>query len=184
MNTQPWEFAVVSGSVLDNIRQGNLEMLNSGVKSHEERTGEVYGGVYRQRQIDLAVRIFKLMDIAREDKEKRQAWLQRGFRFFDAPAAILITMDKSIEGTWSVFDIGAISQTICLAAMKYGLGTCIESQGVRYPQVIQKYTGLPSDKKIIIGIAIGYPNWDFPANNLETGRDGIEQLTTWHGFAE
>lgn len=59
-------------------------------------------------------------------------WLLRGFRFFDAPAAIIIAVDESLDGTLALFDLGAVSQTICLVAMKYGLGTCIEAQGVMF----------------------------------------------------
>ena len=51
-------------------------------------------GVYKHRQITLAKQLFKAMDIPRENKEKRAWWLERGFRFFDAPAAIIIATDK------------------------------------------------------------------------------------------
>ncbi|GAI64739.1 unnamed protein product, partial [marine sediment metagenome] len=30
----------------------------------------------------LAVQLFKMMGIAREDKEKRTEWMRKGFRFF------------------------------------------------------------------------------------------------------
>ena len=29
MNTQPWEFTVLTGDVLEDVRRGNVEMLNS-----------------------------------------------------------------------------------------------------------------------------------------------------------
>jgi len=180
LNTQPWEFTVVSGEILESIRRDNIECLLSGVPPHSPRSN--YQGVYRQRQVELAVDIFQLMDIKREDREKRTAWLQRGFRFFDAPAAIIISADRSLEGTWWLYDIGVVSQTICLAAMNYGLGTCIEDQGVMYPQVISKHTGIPDSKEIIIGIAIGYPDWDFPANNLSSRREPLDKITSWLGF--
>jgi hypothetical protein len=48
--------------------------------------------------------------------------------------------------------------------MHYGLGTCIQDQGVMYPEVLRKLCNIPETKQIIIAIAIGYPNWDFPAN--------------------
>ena len=41
--------------------------------------------------------IIGLMDITREDNEKRMQWMERGFRFFDAPAAILIVADKTFR---------------------------------------------------------------------------------------
>lgn len=85
------------------------------------------------------------------------------------------------EGT-PVFDIGAVTQTICLTALHYGLGTCIENQGVWYPEVLKEHCNIPESKQIIIAIAIGYPNWEFPANQLETTRESVDNLTTWCGF--
>jgi nitroreductase len=81
-----------------------------------------------------------------------------------------------------IFDIGAVSQNICLAALHFGLGTCIEDQGVMYPEVLRKFCTIPETKQIIMAISIGYPNWDFPANRLETTRESVDTLTRWCGF--
>jgi nitroreductase len=183
MNTQPWEFTVVSGGVMESIRSDNSRALLSGESPSPDFSVESYRDVYRQRQVDLAVELFRLMGIAREDAAKRMEWMQRGFRFFDAPAAIIISADRAVEGTLYMFDLGAVTQTICLAALSHGLGTCIEGQGVMFPRVIRKHTGLPESKKIIIGIAIGYPDPEFPANRLESAREPLETVATWHGFS-
>ena len=79
-------------------------------------------------------------------------------------------------------DIGSLMQSICLAALKYGLGTCIARQGVYYPDVLRKVAGIPKSKKIVIAIAIGIPDWDFPANAVDTDREPAEAITTWVGF--
>ena len=79
-------------------------------------------------------------------------------------------------------DVGAVMQNICLAALNYGLGTCIEDQGVMYPDVVRKFADISESKRIIIAIAIGYPNWDFPANRVESTREPVESITTWCGF--
>ena len=45
MNTQPWNFTVVSGDVLDRIRAGNTERNLAGVPhSREFRIGEAFAG--------------------------------------------------------------------------------------------------------------------------------------------
>lgn len=180
MNTQPWGITVVTGEALEKLRQGNAELLRAGVELHPETPHWPFEDVYRQRQVDLAIGIFKLMGIAREDKQKRAEWMERGFRIFDAPAAIIISMDRSLDkSALSFLDIGALMQTICLAALPYGLGTCIEDQGVMYPEVVRKVTGIPETKRIMICISIGYPDWDFPANKLETSRLPLDQVVTW-----
>jgi nitroreductase len=179
MNTQPWEFTVVAGDILNGIRKANLEKLAAGETPGMEITRGGYQGVYRERQVSIGVRLFQLMNIAREDREKRMEWTKRGFRFFDAPAAIILSMDKSV-GQGGQFDIGAISQTIALAALNYGLGTCIQGQGIMYPDVIRKFTGIPDSKLIVIALTIGYPDWDFPANKIHSEREPIENITSWY----
>ncbi|MEA3470993.1 MAG: nitroreductase [Thermodesulfobacteriota bacterium] len=184
MNTQPWEFTVITGEVLENIKRANVEKLNAGAPMQPEHlvVGWPQDSIYRQRQVELGKEIFKLMNIPREDKAKREKWMERGFRYFDAPAAIIITADRSLTEDGPLLDIGAVIQTICLAALVFGLGTCIEDQGVLYPEVVREYTGMPDSKRLIISIAIGYPDWDFPANNLESTREQIDKITTWCGF--
>ena len=184
MNTQPWEFAVIAGDVLKRIKEDNVTMLKSGAPAKVDHlvVGWPPDSVYRTRQVELAKQIFTLMDIPREDKEKRGQWLERGFRFFDAPAAIIILADKTLSESGPAVDIGAVMQTICLVALTHGLGTCIEDQGIMFSDVVRKYTDIPESKRMMIAIAIGYPNGDFSANRLESTRVSIENITTWYGF--
>lgn len=180
MNTQPWEFTVVAGDVLDGIRKANLEKLAAGETPSMEVARGGYEGAYRERQVAIGVQLFQLMGIAREDREKRMEWTKRGFRFFDAPAAIIISVDKSMHQA-AEFDLGTVAQTIALVALDYGLGTCIQGQGLAYPDVVRKLTGIPESKRITICIIIGYPDWDFPANRVNSEREPIESVTTWCG---
>ena len=181
MNTQPWEITVVAGEVLDKIKQANIKSFDSGEMPHPEVSRKPYTDKYRERQIAIAVQLFQLMDIAREDREKRTDWTKRGFKFFDAPVAIIVSVDEILDDA-AQFDIGALAQTIALITLKYGLGTCIQRQGIMYPDIIRKYTGIPEQKRISICLTIGYPDWDFPANRVFSEREPIENITTWHGI--
>jgi nitroreductase len=184
MNTQPWEFAVLTGEVLENVRRSNVDLLRSGVPPNPEHvvTSWPKESIYRQRQVNLAKQLFQLMDIPREDTDKRGKWLERGFRYFEAPSVIIISTDRSLSESGPLLDIGAVIQTICLVALDFGLATCIEDQGVAYPEVLRKYAQIAESKRIIAAVAIGYPDWDFPANKVESEREPIESVTTWIGF--
>jgi nitroreductase len=184
VNQQPWEFAVVSGDILEKIIQQNIEKLTAGVPSQRDYSvGErPKDSVYRKRQVDLAKQLFTIMEIPRDDKEKRLEWLLRGFRYFDAPCAIFIYSDQCLSEVGSVLDIGAVMQNICLAAMKYDLGTCIENQGIRYSDMLREVISIPETKRIALSIAIGYPDWDFKANSLISDRESIDKITLWRGF--
>jgi len=184
MNSQPWEFYVLRGEVLDKIRQANVRNLHAGVPPHGEQSvvGWSKESVYRKRQVELAVQLFQLMGIERHDKHKRDNWTERGFRFFDAPAAIIVLTDKSLEFDAPLLDIGIVLQTICLASLEYGLGTCIADQGCLYPEVLRENAGIPDNKRIIMSIAIGYPDWGYPANQVSTARVPIDEMVKWRGF--
>jgi len=182
VNAQPWEITVVSGRPLEELKQTNIEMLLGGVPPTPEVAEVAYTGIYRQRQVELAKELFRLMAIPRRDRAKRTEWLMRGYRYFDAPAAIILSVDRSITDEIALFDTGALAQTICLAALSYGLGTCIERQGVNYPAAVRKHTGIPASKRLVIAIAIGYPDWDFPANQIASQRAPLDRVVSWCGF--
>ncbi|MBW2407917.1 MAG: nitroreductase [Deltaproteobacteria bacterium] len=183
-NSQPWEFTVVAGKILDTIRKANIEKLKSKAPLHPDlpAKGLPRDSVYRRRQIEIAKQLFALMDIPREDLEKRDRWMELGFRYFNAPAAIIISMDRSLNYPRPIFDIGSVTQTICLAALHYDLGTCIANQGISYPEVLHEIAKIPESKRIVISIAIGYPNWDFPANKVVSKREPVENIIRWIGF--
>ena len=100
MNTQPWNFYIITGEPLDRIRAGNTERNMSGVpQSREFRIGtRGFEGKHRDRQVGVAKQLFGAMGIARDDKEGRQDWVLRGFRQFDAPVCVIVTFDKELEG--------------------------------------------------------------------------------------
>jgi nitroreductase len=184
VNSQPWEFFVLAGNVIENIKRGNMEKARSGAVPNPEHVvmGWPRDSVYRQRQVALAKQLFELMGIGIEDTEKKKQWMARGLRFFDAPAAIVIVVDRSIIEKVPLLDIGAVMQSICLAALSHGLGTCIEDQAAMYPQVMRHFAGIPESKRIVISIAIGYPDLGFPANKVQSAREPIDTIATWCGF--
>jgi nitroreductase len=66
--------------------------------------------------------------------------------------------------------------------MEYGLGTCIEDQGVMFPDKVREIIGIPQGKTPVLAIAIGHPDWDFPANRIESAREPVENVAKWYGF--
>lgn len=182
VNKQPWEFAVLTGSVLQRVKEKNLEMFHSGQTGHSFGSGIERDSIYRKRQVDLAIQLFQLMGIERDDKQKRLEWTERGFYYFNAPTAIILLTDDSLPLERVLLDIGAVMQTICLTALAHGLGTCIEGQGATYQNVLREVGGIPKNKQIVTAIAIGYPNGSFPANKIETPREPARNLTFWNGF--
>ncbi len=178
-NCQPWGITVVTGKALDIIRKENCRLVAEGFKPRPEFTRVPAEGKFRERQVEVGIQLFKTMGIEREDKEKRAAWSQRGYRFFDAPVALLLTIEKSQSLELSCMAVGSLVQNICLIAMEYGLGTCVASQGIWYPDIIRTYVPVPESQRIITSISMGYPDPEFPANAVQSSRAELDEVTLW-----
>jgi nitroreductase len=184
MNTQPWNFTVVTGEPLDRIRAGNTERNLAGIPhSREFRIGQAFAGVHRDRQVGVAKQLFAAMDIAREDTEKRHDWVLRGFRQFDAPVCIIVTYDKAVDGSDDTpFDCGAVATALVNAAWSRGLGAVINSQGIMQSPVVREHAGIPDDQVIMKSIALGWPDESFPANAVVSTRKSVEDAARFVGF--
>lgn len=184
MNTQPYNFYVISGEPLEKIRAGNTENMIAGVpQSREFRTGEAFTGAHRERQIGVAKQLFSAMGIERDDKAARHDWVMRGFRQFDAPVCIIITYDRVLDGSDDTpFDCGAVATALVNAAWSRGLGTVINSQGIMQSPVVREHAGIAEDQVIMKSIALGWPDENFPANAVVSERKAVEEAATFVGF--
>jgi hypothetical protein len=59
------------------------------------RTGQAFAGKHRDRRIGVAEQFFSATGIEHDNKDKRQDWVLRGFRQFDAPVCVIITYDRA-----------------------------------------------------------------------------------------
>lgn len=184
LNSQPWNFYVVTGDVLDRIRKGNVERNVVGVPdSREFRMGPAYQGVHRDRQVEIAKQLFTAMGIAREDKDARMDWVLRGFRQFDAPVSIVVTYDKALHGgDIPPFDCGGVVNCLVNAAWNRGLGCVINSQGIMQSPVVRAEAGIPDDQVIQTCVAMGWPDESFPANAVVSLRKSVDEAATFIGF--
>ena len=184
MNTQPWNFTILSGAALDKIRAGNTERNLAGVPhSREFRIGKAFEGQHRDRQVGVAKQLFAAMGIAREDKEARQDWVLRGFRQFDAPVCVIITYDRELaDSDDTAFDCGAVTTALVNAAWSRGLGAVINSQGIMQSPVVREHAGIADNQVIMKAVALGWPDEDFPANAVVSERKSVAEAATFIGF--
>ena len=47
-----------------------------------------------------------------------------------------------------------------------------------YPRQARDVVKIPQSKRPIIGVAIGYPDWDDPINELRTERESLDKIVT------
>ena len=188
-NTQPWEFAVATGKKLEEIRQAFAEKAAAAAADNPDISRpRGFAQPYDTRYRAVGRRVLELKGIDREDKERRMWWVLQGLRLLKAPCAIYICIDRAIYGqgetsnVWPLFDCGLVAENIMLLATRYGLGTVAQIQAVAYPDILRKVLGIPDSKLIVLGIAVGYPDWSDPVNQLRSERDPLDSVSTWHGF--
>jgi nitroreductase len=186
MNTQPWHVHVLTGDALEEVRRRNTEVMLTGAKANRDiATHGEYEGMHRQRQVAIAIELFKVMGIERHDKTMRQDWVMRGFRQFDAPVSIVLTYDRELDpGAVVHFDLGALSYGICLAAWARGLGTVINGQGIMRSEIVREVANIPNDEVIMTCIAMGWPNDEFPANAVKAAREPVDRFVRFVGFSD
>ena len=184
MNTQPWHFHVLTGEPLERVRRGNTEKMVSGSAVDREITlNHGYEGAHRDRQVEIAVQLFDAMGISRDDKARRQDWVMRGFRQFDAPVSVVITVDKELANdTIAHFDCGAVTYGLVLAAWSKGLGTVINGQGIMQSSVVRENANIPGDQVIMTCVAMGFPDEDFVANHVQSRRAPGDAVASFIGF--
>ena len=184
MNTQPWHFNVLTGEPLERIRKGNTEKMMAGSSVDREiKLNHGYEGPHRERQVEIAVQLFEAMGIARDDKERRMDWVMRGFRQFDAPVSIVITVDKALaDDTIAHFDCGAATYGLVLAAWSKGIGSVINGQGIMQSSVVRENANIPEDQVIMTCVAMGYPDESFVANDVKSRRSPNDKVASFIGF--
>ena len=179
INTQPWECWVVGGELLQRLgRELYAEGAKGGPSRADVTLSEVWKDAYMNRMRENGRGLFGLLGIDRQDKETRKAFALSMHKFFDAPQVIFLCLDSSL-GDYSVFDCGCFTQNVCLLAASKGLGTCIQHSGVHYPDIIRKYVPIPAEKKILVAIAIGYPDEEAVVNQFRSNREPLEKVVHW-----
>ena len=97
--------------------------------------------------------------------------------------AIIVTFDANLkDDDISKFDCGAAVNGLVNAAWLKGLGAVINSQGIMQSPVVRKYANIPDDQVIMICVAMGYPDENFPANKVVSKRRDVEEVATFIGF--
>lgn len=184
MNTQPWHLHVLTGAPLEAVRQGNTERMLAGIPpSREIEDYAAYDGAHRARQIEIAVQLFQAMGIERHDAERRQDWVMRGFRQFDAPVSVVVCFDRDLlNNTIAHFDTGAMTYGLVLAAWAKGLGAVINGQGIMQSPVVREVAQIPDDQVILTCVALGWPDDTFEANAVVSRRRPVENVTRFLGF--
>lgn len=174
-NIQPWHVAVASGDSCRALRDKLVVAVEQQIPPNPDYSRvERFDGVFRQRQVETAVKLYDNMNIGRDDTEGRKWAMMRNFEFFDAPHAVFISMPKIFNESVAI-DVGMYAQTLMLSMTAHGIGSCAQASVSRYPDIIREHFGLDDNLAVLIGISFGYEDHTTPANRTIVPRANIEE---------
>nr|WP_114470135.1 nitroreductase [Pseudorhodoferax soli] len=170
-NLQPGEFIQVVGSARQRLSGALVQAYRDGVPAREDYSyfPVPMPMVLRRRQVAAAQALYGALGAARDDKAARQAQFERNFRFFDAPVAVLVTIDARM-GSGCYMDLGMCLYGFMLAAAARGLGSCAIGAIASYPDIAREALGLDAGQAVVCGLAVGYADPTAPENAVRTAR--------------
>jgi nitroreductase len=128
----------------------------------------------RKRQVAAAQALYGALGVARDDRAGRDAQFARNYRFFDAPVALVVTIDSHF-GPGGYMDLGMVLYGLQLAAAAHGLGCCAIGALASYPATVRRVLDLPETQHIVCGLALGWTDEAAPINQTQTTRAPLNE---------
>jgi len=98
--------------------------------------------------------------------------------FYGAPAAIIICINDCFSARQMV-DVGAAVGYLVLAAQASGLATCPIGLITDYADEIKELLNIPENKRVVIGVALGYADRENPMGQFRSSRADLSELVRW-----
>jgi len=176
INLQPWEFIIVTGEEKERLSRRLI-------KAYREKQIGCSPGNIKPLPKTYGKRGAKTLDLMNpffeEMKVKSDQFTNEGScNFYGAPVAILLCLDDSFPKARMV-DIGIALGYFVLTAHELGLGTCPIGLITAYEDEIKDLLNIQENKNVVIGVALGYPDWDIAINRFKSPRDDLEKFVRW-----
>ena len=176
INLQPWEFIVVVGEERERLsrrlikayREKQISCGPDAVKPLPKTFGK-----RGAKTLEAMNPFFKEMGV-----QSDQFINEGSCNFYGAPVAIIICLDDSFSKARFV-DIGITLGYFVLAAHEFGLATCPIGLITAYEDEIKDVLNIPGNKNVVIGIALGYPDWESPINRFKSFREDLDKFIKW-----
>ncbi|MBP6902576.1 MAG: nitroreductase [Burkholderiaceae bacterium] len=185
-NLQPWHIDVLAGERLEALRALMRERLAAVAAGDTSEQPEyaIYPkelvSPYRDRRFQVGEDMYATMGVAREDRPARLRWFARNYEAFGAPMLLFCSVDRRMgPPQWS--DLGMFLQSLMLLLQAEGVDSCAQEAWSVYPRTIGGFLGLPAERMLFTGMAIGYRNPEHPVNSLVAQRAPLEEFARFHG---
>ena len=179
-NTQPWEFILATGEPLERFKKANRSALLSGKKPTPEiPMPSAWPNVMKARYVHIGRSVLDAQSIDRKDMDGRLKYYGDMFSLFGAQALLLLMLDKNLLIEYAMLDIGLFLQTFMLLTHARGLGSIALAASVNYPGILRDHFPIPIDRRIVMGVAVGWPDPNAPVNQFQRKRAAFDDCGIW-----
>ena len=180
-NTQPWEVAVVCGKKKEALIKVIYDLAGKNAETSIDLPSPMKGWQpeHKARSGDHGARRLAALGVERDDEPGRAKLRLMNFEFYGGPCAIFLFMDGALN-EWSVFDMGLFSQNLILSAHAFGVESCLQASVTNYAREIKNFLEIPESKKLVICIALGYPDNEAKLNTYRAVKQNPEEFTKWY----
>jgi nitroreductase len=179
-NTQPWEIVVVGGPTAAAMKEEFCRLLLAGQQANPDfEMPQQFTGPYEDRYKMVGREVFRLKGIGREDAAARTNHYLNNFRAYGAPYLVYLLVDADLPTVYPVFDAGLLAAHVILAATASGVGTCLLAALAWYPEVVRQALKMGPEKRVVLGIALGWPDPKDPVNAIRTNREPLVKTVGW-----
>jgi len=175
-NLQPWEFVVVMDEEKDRLSRRLL-------KAYKEKQISCGSGAVKPLPKAIRQRGVRTLEAMKTYVEKTgstvDSFVNEGScNFYGAPAAIIICINDCFSARQMV-DVGAAVGYLVLAAQASGLATCPIGLITDYADEIKELLNIPENKRVVIGVALGYADRENPMGQFRSSRADLSELVRW-----
>jgi nitroreductase len=179
-NMQPWRLRVLGPRTRARLEAALVAALDDPSPREEEYRyyPVTFREPYLSRRRKVGWDLYGLLGVAKGDHAGMRRQTEANLRFFGAPVALMLTVDRDLEiGSW--LDLGAFIQTLLIAAQGHGLESCPQAIFARFHETVRRELDIPQSEVVVCGIALGKADPDAPANRLVPEREPVEGFTSW-----
>lgn len=179
-NVQPWTPYVVSGDRLRKLRDALVAAGRRDQPINPDFDADrKFIGVYRERQVDAAQRLYGAMGVERRDLEGRKMAYIRNYACFDAPHAVFVFMPEDF-GVREAIDVGMWAQTLMLVLTARGVASCAQGALSVFPDIVREHLGVSNNQRLLFGVSFGYEDAGIKANAARVGRALLDDAVRFH----
>ncbi len=175
-NLQPWEFVVVADEEKDRLSRTLIKAYRDKQIACGSGAVKPLPEVFRQRGVTTSEQMRPYIEKAGVTVDN---FVNEGScDFYGAPVAIIICLDDCFSEI-QMIDVGTAVSYLILVAHAFGLATCPIGLIAAYADEIKDLLNIPENKYVVIGVALGYPDWDNHVIRYKSSRDSLTNFVRW-----